>query len=276
MNIEVLICTIDNNIKNVCNVLREEKCNVKYLISWQNTSDNLKCEIPQELRRDDVRIITIKGKGLSKNRNNAIKNATGDICLIADDDISYENDAFDKILELFERNPDLDIATFRIKSQEQSKKYPSTSFPLNRSPRFYYVCSIEIAFRRSAIQETLWFNELLGLGAPVAQSGEENLFIINALKLNLNCRYFPLSIVYHDGPTTSENRAANPGTIIGRGVLIRATYPHSYELRYLINAYRISKQNGIKFLNAYKLLRKGGKYAMENGFLNFDMRKIKE
>ena len=46
----------------------------------------------------------IPGKGLTKSRNNAIQNATGDIGVIADDDVKYTNEYFNAILEVYEHD----------------------------------------------------------------------------------------------------------------------------------------------------------------------------
>ena len=47
---------------------------------------------------NNIRVINSFEKGVSKSRNLAIKNAKGNICLIADDDVEYEK-GFDKIIE---------------------------------------------------------------------------------------------------------------------------------------------------------------------------------
>ena len=57
----------------------------RILIINQTTKDNL---LESELT--NVRVINSFEKGLSKSRNLAIRNAMGDICLIADDDITYK------------------------------------------------------------------------------------------------------------------------------------------------------------------------------------------
>ena len=96
--LEILICTIDDGINRVNHTILPPIGYIKYLISWQRTNDN-KTDIPNALLdREDVRIVTMKGKGLSANRNNALANATGDILVLADDDAKYTPEYFKTIL----------------------------------------------------------------------------------------------------------------------------------------------------------------------------------
>ena len=52
-------------------------------------------------------------RGLSKSRNLAIKNAIGDICLIADDDVVLEKDFHESILSSYESLSDADLISFK-------------------------------------------------------------------------------------------------------------------------------------------------------------------
>ena len=48
-----------------------------------------------------IKFISCDEKGLSKSRNKAINNATGDICIIADDDVTYSDDYIEKIRQAY-------------------------------------------------------------------------------------------------------------------------------------------------------------------------------
>ncbi len=264
MTLEILICTIDNGINNINNLLLSPIEGVNYLISWQHSLANENYTIPQELIRNDVKIAHIQGKGLSRNRNNAISHATGDICLIADDDCSYQLEYFNAVINTFQKHPELDIATFKMKFSYEGKEYPQHSFNLNNFEKGYFVTSFEIAFRRTSIQGKLWFNELFGLGAPVLQSGEENIFIHDAIKSGLNCQYYPIVIVEHNHPTTSSTRVAQTGVIMAEGAYIYVAYPYSFIPRLALKAYRLNKKNGLGFLSNLNRLIKGILYYRKN------------
>lgn len=264
MTLEILVCTIDNSINNIKNLLLAPIEGVSYLISWQHDATSQSNNIPCELIRSDVKIVHLNGKGLSRNRNNAINYATGDICLIADDDCTYKPEYFSHIINTFKNNETLEIATFKMQSISEIRFYPDYSFPLNKFPKNYFITSFEIAFRRTSIQGKLKFNELFGLGAPVLQSGEENIFINDAIKAGLNCRYFPLTIVEHHHATTATTRNSWPGVIMAEGAYIFIAYRYTSIPRLILKAYRLSKNNGLGTLKNLNHLINGILYYLKN------------
>ena len=63
--IEVLICTIDERIKNVIHNISTQLQDVCYLVSWQQTS-SVQLVPPQELlERNDVAVDIANGKTLN-------------------------------------------------------------------------------------------------------------------------------------------------------------------------------------------------------------------
>lgn len=249
MTLEVLVCTIDNGINNINRLILAPIKGVSYLISWQHSENFTPAEIPEELKRNDIKIVTMNGRGLSRNRNNAICIASADICLIADDDCTYQQEYFLDVIHTFQTNPTLDIATFKMQQNHESKKYANHTFNLKQYPKGYYVSSIEIAFRRTSVQGKLRFNELFGLGAPTLQSGEDNIFIHDALKMGLNCQFFPITIVEHNHPTTSTTGVSKVGVIMAEGAYIGIAYPLTAPLRLLLKAYRLNKANQLGFFH---------------------------
>ena len=267
LKLEILICTINEGIIGIKDMLMPQEKDISYLISWQQTEDFRNRNMLEGLNREDIRIITLDGKGLSRNRNNALNNAKGDICLIADDDVRFNRIGLERLVNTFMENPSLDLGTFKYESKKFPKSYPSESFDLRYSPRFYHCSSIEMAFRRKSIQGKIQFNELFGIGAPVLGAGEEFVFLSDALKENLNCRFFPINIVSHEVPSTAQANGGNPSVIMARGAAIRMQNPHTWPLRYIINSLRISKSTKVDFKFAFKYLKEGGEYAKNNHLL---------
>lgn len=265
MTLEILICTYNDRIAEVANVLMPPMHNISYLISWQQSDDFAAPELPDALRREDVRISTLCGKGLSLNRNNAIANATGDICLIADDDITYLPNHIHHIVEVFESHPTLDIATFKYDSKSNPKQYPSYSFDLRQPVKGYYVASIEIAFRRKSVQGVVQFNPLFGANAPVLIDGEEGVFIIDALNKGLSGFFFPYVIVRHDHATTGNRCASDLKHLMGNGAYIYLAYKDgTAPLRYVLFAWRSCKGNPLKFFPMLRHVLQGVKYIKKN------------
>lgn len=254
MTLQLLISTIDGGIEKISSMLLEPCDGITYLVSWQHSvSDNH--VLPQDLVRNDVEVVHMDGCGLSRNRNNCIKNATGDICLIADDDCRYSREELSCVALTFASHRDLDIATFKVHGVPT--EYPDKSFVLSERQKNYHVTSFEIAFRRKSVQGKLWFNEMFGLGAPVLQCAEEEVLIHDAVSMGLKCVYFPMYIATNDVPTTSVTRVGNPGTLMARGAYLYIAYRSTMIPRVFLISYRLSKTGKVSMLDAVKYMFKG-------------------
>jgi len=197
MTINVLISTIDQGIEKIKDVLLPFRPDVKYIISHQFRHEKF-LSIPLELIRDDVQISQIPGQGLTRSRNNAIKLATGEICVIADDDVKYTNEYFDTIIDTYKHNS-IDVACFKIckvVGADDYKFYPPKACQI-KSIHQHSASSIEITFNLRAITENnVFFDERFGLGSWL-NGGGEILFINDAIAAGLNVWYFPEYIVKH-------------------------------------------------------------------------------
>lgn len=209
MKLEVLICTINEHICEVPQIFLAPREDVSYVVSMQYTDEFYLEMIPDEIyNRSDVRLLTLEGKGLCRNRNNALRAAKGDVVLIADDDVRYCDEYFDNILKVFAENKEVDIAQFKIKSpyyESIPNRYPSISYTYPNVARGLYVSSIEMALRLSTVQGKVWFDERFGLGSPHFNCGEESIFVHNAVQAGLTVTYFPIYAVEHDAAGTGSN-----------------------------------------------------------------------
>lgn len=204
--INILISTIDDRISSVINVLLPPREDVKYIISHQYTDGKYR-SVPEELKRDDVLISQIYGKGLTKSRNNAIKLANGEIGLISDDDVSYHGHYIDTLKKTFLDNPNIDVALFKIKTKEGEpayKKYPDYMGQVNMLD--FSVSSIEIGFNIPRVKEAgIFFDERFGVGSDCIIGSEENIFIDDCLKAGLKVFVVPEYVVEHPYLSTSNS-----------------------------------------------------------------------
>ena len=261
MTLEVLICTYGNEgLNRVAKMNLPTVEGIKYLVSWQTNEFNL--ILPHELHREDLVIYTTRTKGLSVNRNHAIKKASADICLIADDDLIYTAEQLQSIITTFERNPHIDIALFRH-SGNNNKQYPDNEFDLNnKMPKGYYITSFEIAFRRKNIPESLLFDTNFGIGTAMP-AGEEFIFIHQAMKCGLKCRFFPITITHHEDLSTGS-RQYTEGVLQANGACLVVGYGLLGMLRIPVVAWRLSRQGKAKFFPAVQHLFKGYIYGKTN------------
>ena len=200
--INILISTIDSGINNLNNVILDLQKNVEYIVSHQYTDEKFKT-IPAFLERSDVRVSQIQGKGVTKSRNNAIRLADGDIGLFADDDVTYRETYFESLKRVFEHNPDLDVALFKIETgpnQPEYKKYPGEIVQYKNAPS---VSTIEIGFRIKKVKEKdIWFDERFGAGQPLLIGSDERLFVQDCINAGLKVKFFPEYVVSHPVEST--------------------------------------------------------------------------
>lgn len=205
MKLSILISTLDAGIKKVRAVLLEPLTDVTYYLSHQVTTERF-LAIPPELKRKDVVVSQIEGRGMCRNRNNTLKIAGGDIALLADDDVRYKPEYFQRITEAFASDQTLDVACFKISTpagEREYKEYSTTPYKLNEESR-HYISSIEIAVRLAAVRnKNIFFDERFGLGSQYIQFGEEAVFIYDCIRAGLQVKYIPEYIVEHTATSTA-------------------------------------------------------------------------
>lgn len=194
LNLEILLSTMNRNSLDFLAHLFPNKNYQDYnlLIINQTTKD---CLLTSNFK--NIRVINSFKKGLSNSRNLALKNAIGDICLIADDDVIY-NVNFDKIiLNSFIVNNNSDVITFKMKDLigKDFKKYTISKWHNESSIK--QVNSVVIAFKLNNIKyKNITFNPFFGLGS-MFKTGEEYVFLRDCLKAGLKLWFESAYILSH-------------------------------------------------------------------------------
>ena len=193
MNFQILISTVNSHFLKKIKIIP-----AKYLLI--NQYDDIATATTKS------NIYNFKERGLAKSRNHAIKLARADICLVGDDDLVYKKNIETIILDAFNKHENADIITFQVETPDGNmyKQYKPTSFWHTRKS-IMRVSSVEIAFKMSSIQEAgLIFDEDFGLGSKFP-TGEEIIFLADALKKNLKILYIPIPIVIHPVESSGKN-----------------------------------------------------------------------
>ena len=273
--LQVLISTKGiEGIERIASLPHPEIPGVQYLVSWQQGDWSM---IPESLEtREDFKIVLDDSVGLSRNRNNALKNAEADWVLISDDDLIYTEQHLKNVLEAFEKNPGYSILAFRYESAEYPRKYSSQEFDLKNPPKGYFTVSFEIGLNLEQIRERLnnevipCFNENFGLGA-IFGSGEEDLFIAGLLKQNLKGKFIPVDICEHPGPTTSHKTKTSDGFIRTKGAVMYKLTPLTWPLRMILYAFRsaLDKEGKINFFRYIAQFLIGVRLAKKNKVFDF-------
>ncbi len=241
-------------IERVARMLLPAADGVRYIVSWQNHED---APIPEAIAcRSDVEVHRYEERGLSKNRNNALRFCRGDIIISTDDDLIYYPDGVRQLRLAFQQQPDLDFATFRSDHANMSK-FPAQQVDLRgRLPKNYYVASFEIALRRSTAGN-LRFAEEFGLGSPMFHCGDDEIFLLTAMRAGYRCRFLPITVCAHPNVSTGYLASYSPQILMGFGATIKLLNPRSYVLRIPLKARRVANNGQASFWSALKWLATG-------------------
>ena len=162
--------------------------------------------------------------GLSRSRNRALQHADTDIGVIADDDVRHPDDAPVIIARAFAAHPRADIITFQARTPDGApfKKYPPRA-RRHSARSLMRVSSWEIALRLESIRAAgLRFDERFGLGATFP-TGEENIFLLDALRRGLNLRYVPQPIAIHPAQSSGAD-FSHSDNIVAKGAAFRRMF----------------------------------------------------
>lgn len=198
MTIDILICSINKGIVKVPDVLLQPQEGVRYVVSYQYTDERFLDLIPAELNeREDVCFFQYKGEGLSANRNLAMDKAKSDLIIFADDDARFSEDSIKLVRETFAKHVDLDVAFFMATTYTGKllKTYPNHERVVSEIPADYSISALEMVCRRSRVQSVVRFDERFGLGTKFLTCGEDDIWLTDALRLNLSMRFFPQKLV---------------------------------------------------------------------------------
>lgn len=151
---------------------------------------NIKHEERRELANNCLMINTPQ-RGLSKSRNMAIKSSNADICVLSDDDETFNTGIQEKIEKEYINHPKADVLIFNVKNRESKNGGGYHKLKFHELLR---VSSQEISFRRNSIvKNSIFFDEYMGSGTGNG-AGEENKFLIECFKKGLKIYYSPLEI----------------------------------------------------------------------------------
>ena len=153
-----------------------------------------------------VRVINSFEKGLSKSRNIALKNSTGKIVLIADDDVIYKKGFDTAIVQAHNRYKKKAVISFCIEKSNGLllKKYlPNAKMNLSLMELFN-VFSIEISINKSAFDGLgVTFDENFGLGSTF-EMGEEAIFLSDIKEKYQQIVFVPSVIAIHSEISSNE------------------------------------------------------------------------
>lgn len=254
MKIEFLVATMH---QTSCHFLTQ--MNIKSNAVVINQCDRTDQEIIDD-KDKQIKFLSYQERGLSRSRNRALDAATGDICVIADDDVIYHDDCNEKILKAYEAYPDADLIAFQIiRTGNTRLKTFRTKSSVENWLSCMKISSVEITFKRKSIaQNNIRFNTLFGAGAYF-NNGEENIFLYDCLRKKLKIVYVPIAIGSVSCEESSWFKGYNPHYFesMGAGYYGLSHYwGWAFILQHVIRHYKLYK-NDMTFWKVLKHMYSG-------------------
>ncbi len=213
-----------------------------------------------------IKYFSFNEQGVGLNRNNALMRAQGDICLVADDDMRYEDDYEEIVLKAFKQNPQADVIIFNLFEREVKRYKIQKTFNVNR---FNYTKfgAARIAFKRESIHKNgIFFNLSFGGGAKYS-AGEDTLFLHDCLQKKLKIIACPeyIATLEDDRPSTWFNGYTEK-LLTDTGASYSLLFKMTFRLRCLyfcIKRYKNYKTE-FTFFEALQLLHQGAREFKKN------------
>ncbi len=165
----------------------------EFIVLVQNPNQNSIGE-----RSTAAKFFELKGKGVAKSRNAALKYGSGKYLIFGDDDITFNESALDELVAYFEANPDCAIIMAQTSDETGvlRKSYPNKAHKLTKF-NSAKAATYEMMVRLDAIKSKgISFDENFGAGVENFL-GDEYIFIADALKQGLSGVFLPITVAIH-------------------------------------------------------------------------------
>ena len=172
MKVQILVSTMNQNDYSLL-----DKLNIQTDAVIVNQHNHYSYDI-FDYNGHRVEWICVNERGLSRSRNLALSKATGDICVLVDDDEQLRTEYPEIIRRAFSFYPNADVIAFNIASigNKSNRYYNKKNRRLHRYNSMRYG-SARIVFRRqSVVKEQIGFAILFGAGSFFS-SGEDSIFL---------------------------------------------------------------------------------------------------
>lgn len=235
-----------------------QQMNIHSDVVFANQADRT-CMEELDFEGHRARMITTDTRGVGTNRNLALLYAQGDICLFADDDVTYDDDMETRVLAEFDAHLDADIIIFHLDTNSERKQlsYPKTKKCSRFSRMPWGGC--RIAFRLSAIRKAnIWFTTLFGGGA-LFPSGEDSMWLTDARKKGLTFYVSKETIGRVSFEQSTWFSGFDEKMYYGKGAFYQAAHPNTFLFWSLYFALRTQRISKLRFFQKLRWMHHGKK-----------------
>ena len=197
-------------------------------------------------------------RGLSRSRNYALSQATGDICLLCDDDVTYVDNYETIVIEAFQTLPQADIIVFNT-NLVNAFEPRNPIVKIRKAPRYKLYGSVRMAFRLDSIRRAnVWFNTNFGAGSKYS-AGEESLWLLELRKKGLQVYEYPATICAVDYSESTWFTGRNEKYYYDKGAFLAAGYPRLKGILKYYLAFRLGNATDLGKRDILRWIKNGMK-----------------
>ena len=255
MNLQVLVATMHQNDLSIA-----EKMNVRCSAVIANQADREET-VNEKGAYGDLKMITTPTRGVGLNRNIALMAASADVLLFADDDVTYNDDVPERVIEAFEKLPKADVIVFGMDMVKdgtvfERRETKTKRLHVRNSMRFG---TYRIAVRRSAlVDKNITFHQRFGGGCEFS-SGEDTLFIKSCFDRGLKVYSYSYNLGRCCKDTSTWFVGHNEKYFYDKGVLLRNLFPKSTFLMVLYFGIRFKRETKLGVFKRLRLMYSGAR-----------------
>ena len=203
-----------------------------------------------------IQYISTANQGVGKNRNEVLMRAGGDVCVLADDDMTFLPGYEDTVRSWFEKLPKADMLIFNLEGGK--KRYKHTRVTRINRLNYGRFGTARLAFRlKPLLFSGVMFHTQFG-GGTAYSCGEDTLFLRDCLKKGIRIYGVPVSVAQIRDGESSWFRGYTDKYFFDKGVLYYVLNRRLCKVHALIHCFRYRKKyRDYGFLQAVKQMMKG-------------------
>lgn len=203
-----------------------------------------------------ITLVSTSTRGVGINRNETLMRATGEICVLADDDMTFLPGYDATVLEWFEKLPQADMLIFNLEGGKKRYKHSKPT----RLHRFNYgkFGAARVAFRLKSVRFSgVMFHTMFGGGCDYS-CGEDTLFLRECLRKGLRIYGVPASLARIQDGDSTWFQGFNDKFFFDKGVLYYALNPRMCSFHALYHSLRYRKKySSYGWKKAFRQMLKG-------------------
>ena len=197
--------TLANRLSNISlpDLSNHPDWDVLITVQSGNAQSPTEAELAKAPTGKNVEMLSFPGVGVTKLRNQVIKNAKGKYLIFSDDDIVFDEKGLVEAISYLEKTgAGLLLGQAVDENGKLRKSYPSQVQRLNKfnsAKAATYEMIVDLEQVRAA---GVLFDENFGAGAEKTYLGDEYIFICDLVSAGIRCDFVPIVLASH--PTESS------------------------------------------------------------------------